>query len=250
MDSCSLDWFAVTSIFESLLERIKVDFPNVKIVCVRSDEAGCYHTTDLLAAIHDVSDRSGIAVERYDFSEPQQGKDVCDRVLCPTKTSIRRYCAEGNDIFNASDMRKALEERPVKGTTAAVCTLDESSENLKVLKIKIFSDLHKFQYEKEGLRTWRAYDVGPGKLIQWKFVYVKHQGTTNISLDEGHSFFKFSETRQLSLKNDQETPENTIDNDNQPPLFVCPEEGCSYNSDSFPELELHMALALNPSKKK
>ncbi|CAB3997608.1 Hypothetical predicted protein [Paramuricea clavata] len=74
--------------------------------------------------IQDVSDRSGIAVECYDFSEPQQGKDVCDRVLCPMKASIRRYCAEWNDILNASDMGKALEERPVKRTTAAVCTLD------------------------------------------------------------------------------------------------------------------------------
>lgn len=121
------------------------------------------------------------------------------------KASIRRYCAEGNDILNASDMRKASVERPVKGTTAADCTLDEFSKNLQAVKIQNFGDLHNFKYEKEGLLTWKAYDVGPGKLTPWESLYVKYQKTANVSLDEGQSFFS-SETRQLSNKNDQENP--------------------------------------------
>lgn len=249
-DSCSQDWFAVTSVFESLLENIKVDFPDVKTVCIRSDEAGCYHTTNLVAAVKDVGDRVGIAVERYDFSEPQQGKDICDRVLCPMKASIRRYCAEGNDILNGSHMRKALKERPVKGTTAAVNTLDESSQNLEVHKIKYFSEFHNFKYEKKGLLTWKAYDIGPGKLIPWKSLYVKHQGATNISLQEGQGFFITSEMRQLPVNEDQENPKNAIDSDDQPSLFVCPEVGCSYNFDSFSDLELHIDVGLHEIQKK
>ena len=31
---------------------------------------------------------------RYDFSEPQSGKDVCDRIISPMKGAIRRYCNE------------------------------------------------------------------------------------------------------------------------------------------------------------
>ena len=76
-----------------------------------------------------------IKVARYDFSEPQKGKDICDRVLCLMKAAIRKYCAEGHDIMNVGAMHEALKERPVKGTTAAVAILDESSKILEVQKI-------------------------------------------------------------------------------------------------------------------
>ena len=57
----------------------------------------------------------GITVARYDFSEPQQRKVVCDRMLCPMKVAITKYCAEGHDIINVGGMHEALKERPVKG---------------------------------------------------------------------------------------------------------------------------------------
>ena len=96
---------------KNLFQNIKVNFPNVKqafLQGVRSDEAGCYHCNHLIAAVKDIGDRVGITVARYDFSEPQQGKDVCDRVLCPMKAAIRKYCAEGHDIMNVGAMHEAL----------------------------------------------------------------------------------------------------------------------------------------------
>ena len=47
---------------------------------LRSDEAGCYHNNELIAAVCDIGNRVGVKVVRYDFSEPQYGKDVCDRM--------------------------------------------------------------------------------------------------------------------------------------------------------------------------
>ena len=54
---------------------------------------------------------------RYDFSEPQFGKDVCDRIISPLKGALRRYC---DDILTASDMYQALHAKQVKGTTAVL----------------------------------------------------------------------------------------------------------------------------------
>lgn len=71
-DSCSQDWYAVAL----TLKNIKVKFPEVKQAFLRSDEAGCYHSSQLIAAAKDIGDRVGIAVVGYDFSEPQQGKDI------------------------------------------------------------------------------------------------------------------------------------------------------------------------------
>ena len=69
------------------------------------------------------------------------------------KTGIRRYCNEGHDILTATDMRRALSERPVKGTSACVCAVDEAKNTLEVNKIDGFSKLHNFQIEEEGIRT-------------------------------------------------------------------------------------------------
>ncbi|CAH3188966.1 unnamed protein product [Porites lobata] len=120
------------------------------------------------AAIKDIGDRVGITVARYDFSEPQLGKFVCDRVLCPKKAAVRKYCAEGHDITNEGAMHEALKERAVKGTTAAVAILDESSKILEVQKIKQFSESHNFRYEESGIRVWKAYAVGVGRPIPWQ----------------------------------------------------------------------------------
>ena len=78
---------------------------------------------------------------RYDFSEPQFGKDVCDRIISPLKSALTRYCNEGNDISSASDMHRALEARKVKGTTAAVCELDSNQAVVKVGRNQLLSQL-------------------------------------------------------------------------------------------------------------
>ena len=93
--------------------------PQISQVSLTSDEAGCYHNNFLLAVVTDAGKRFGLTVTQYDFSEPQNGKDVCDRILCPMKSAIRRYCCEGNDVLPSKDMRTALSERPVRGTFEA-----------------------------------------------------------------------------------------------------------------------------------
>jgi hypothetical protein len=42
----------------------------------------------LIAAIKDIGKRVGIQIKRYDFSEPQQGKDICDRIICPQRSEL------------------------------------------------------------------------------------------------------------------------------------------------------------------
>ena len=96
-DCCQQDWFAVCSIFEDLLRNVSASKPLVRCVFLRSDEAGCYHNNALMSSLQDVGRRVGILVKRYNFSEPANGKELCDRILCPMKNSIRRYCDEGHD---------------------------------------------------------------------------------------------------------------------------------------------------------
>ena len=103
-NSCSQDWFTVLSILENLMSVIKRSDPLITKAYLRSDEAGCYHNSSLLASLRDIGSRQGIEIVRYDYSEPQYGKDMCGRILCPMKAAVRRYCNEGHDIVTAQDM--------------------------------------------------------------------------------------------------------------------------------------------------
>ena len=82
-DQCTQDWYAVTSIVENLLSNLKIEHPNLQRVYLRSDEAGCYHNSSLIAAARDVGERVGVVVEAEHFSEPQSGKDICDPSSVP-----------------------------------------------------------------------------------------------------------------------------------------------------------------------
>ena len=87
-NSCTQDWYAVTSVLKDLLYNIRKQIPNTSVAYLRSDEAGCYHNNFLIPAAKDVGERVGIRIERYDYSEPQQGKDICDCILCPMNSSF------------------------------------------------------------------------------------------------------------------------------------------------------------------
>lgn len=62
---------------------------------------------------------------RYDFSDPQAGKDICDRKTAPMKAHIRRWVDERHDVITAEDMKQALESHVgLRGCRAAVAEVD------------------------------------------------------------------------------------------------------------------------------
>lgn len=68
-----------------------------------SDNAGCYKSTEMMSILsrHE-------KVLSYDFCESQNGKGPCDRTGATLKSAIRRYINQGNDVLNASSMKKVL----------------------------------------------------------------------------------------------------------------------------------------------
>ncbi|KAK3747345.1 hypothetical protein QZH41_007276 [Actinostola sp. cb2023] len=236
VNSCSQDWFAVTSIVEQLLTMIHSEKPHISTVVLRSDEAGCYHNSQLLAALRDVGERVGISIARYDYSEPQFGKDICDRILCPMKGAIRRYCNEGHDILSAQDMHTALKERNVKGSTAAVCEIRPTEMDLEITKLQGMSAFHNFVYEKNDLRVWKAFGVGPGKVVPWKSIYHRNQSETRLEICENYGFFPPSPRR---IKTDSRVSEDPIP---EATVFECPDIACSQAFTDLESAELHACL--------
>jgi hypothetical protein len=102
-------------------------------------------------------------------------------------------------------MFAALKARPVKGCTATVCEVDPAVKEIKVNKILNFNIFHNFSFEKNGLRTWKAFEVGSGQLLSWRTLHVQFPAS-NISakpVSEGLDFWDVlqEELARLEKKN-------------------------------------------------
>ena len=166
LNSVPQGWFAVASILEHLLHTIKEQRPSVKVAYLRSDNAACYHCGPLLSVLHGISDRTGIAIRRYDFSEAQSGKDICDRRTAPLKIHAKRYGHEGHNISTAEELKEALESHGgVANTKVYVVDVDFSMQQLRKCAIPNVNNMNNFLLTEDGIRMWQAYQVGEGHFI-------------------------------------------------------------------------------------
>ncbi|KAK6194929.1 hypothetical protein SNE40_000459 [Patella caerulea] len=94
IEKCTQNWYSVISIVEATLCELKTRLPIIRTLDVRSDNAGCYHSASTILAMSGLSERHNIKVARYDFSEAQAGKDICDRKIVSLKSHIQRYINE------------------------------------------------------------------------------------------------------------------------------------------------------------
>ena len=78
-DECNQNWFSVASIIEDALTTIKWQEPRLNEAFLRSDNTSCYHCAILLLSLPSLGQRVGVCIVRYDFTEAQAGKDLCDR---------------------------------------------------------------------------------------------------------------------------------------------------------------------------
>ena len=202
---------------------------------MRSDEAGFYHNNCLVAAAREIGKRVGVAIVRYDFSEPQQGKDVCDHIICPLKSSIHKYCNEGYDVLNSDDMYAAIKKYPVKGTTASVAEVDESKKSIKVNKIDKFGSYHNFEFDGEEIKVWKAFGIGEGKSLKESSVVINHQQSTGLRVYKEFTEISSRLQRKVEPAEDEDASEKGS-------IFECMEENCNYVFSTFSDLEMHMDL--------
>ena len=159
-NECQQNWFAVASICEHVLRTIKEERPQIKKVFLKSDNAGCYHNGAYLVSLRDIGVRVGIDIERYDFSETQSGKGICDRKIASMKSHVRIYVNEKHDVVFAEDLKAALESSGgIKGCRVSVVEVNGLKET-GVVKWEGISFYSSFRYEEKGIRAWRAFGVG------------------------------------------------------------------------------------------
>ena len=259
-EECNQNWFAVASILENTLKPLKTSYPSLKEAFLRSDNAGRYHCGYLILSLSDIGKHTGITISRYDFSDPQAGKDVCDRRIATVKSHMRRFINEGNDIKSASNMKSAIDSYGgVKGCKSAEARIQESCQTMTKHSMTGILSLNNFSFKFTGLQVWKAYGIGPGKLIT--HAQLKRLGTpqeptgmiilkpfdeprqqrscaiTTVVEGQGGSA---GNTRQTTVTENQPDP-SLLQLTKEPEVqFPCPEEGCIKTYQSFKSLQKHL----------
>lgn len=246
---------------EHTLITIRQTKPEVTEVFFRSDNAGCYHCGFTLLSLPSLGARTGLEVKRYDVSEPQAGKDVCDRRIAAMKSHMQRFINEGHDVHTALDMKAALDSYGgVKVCYAAVVEINESSQNMAKHSLLGVQAINNFQFDATGMRVWKAYEVGPGK--QYSNAQLMKMGppqsATNIKVIQD---FGVPDQEVGALLNTRKRPLGSSGNDEQPQpegtspneghqgndreddvCFSCPEEGCVKKYVTFEGLQKHLDI--------
>ena len=164
LDNCTQDSALVIRIIIHVLEILKREHPEISRAFLRSDNAGCYHSSVTLSACRFMEERTGIAVARVVFSDPQGGKGPCDRKAATVKAHVRRWINEGHDIQTARDFYQAMNSL---GGVKGVRVVHEDAAELKEQQVKWegVSFLNNFEYTGQSIKVWRAYNIGHGKTV-------------------------------------------------------------------------------------
>ena len=153
------------------------------------------------------------------------------------KGAIRRDFNEGHNVLTASDMHTALKERPVQGCTASVCHVNETKKGIDIKKLQPLSAKHDFSYQQDGLRVWKAFQVGPGKLILWGEIYIKQQGATDLKTEQEN--FGFTPRVKHGSAHDSGDAESSGE---LGLVLECPEPAGARTFRSVEEMELRLSV--------
>lgn len=163
--SCTQDSCAVMAVMSDVLQQMKEIMPVLKSVYYWQDNAGCYHCGSTIVIAELCGRHHGLEVKRMDFADPQGGKGACDRKAGTIKAHMKIYHNAGNNIETASEMREAILSSggvPAVNVTISGPPDDSKFPHVKIEGISFYSNV---EYTSKGIKVWKAYKIGPGKLI-------------------------------------------------------------------------------------
>ena len=122
---------------------------------LRQDNTWCYHWANTILACRTFEQSTGIKVVFMDFSDPQGGKGVVDRLAATCKNHIWTYINAGNNVTTTAEKMEALLSfGGVEGVWVAILLSIE--ETVELQKISGISKINNFLFT-EGLPSSLAY---------------------------------------------------------------------------------------------
>ena len=173
----------------------------IDVIYGKSDNAKCYTANGYVLGMHHVCRVNDVFLKRYDYNEPQRGKDQADRESAVARRLMKSYVNSGNDLHNANDIKKGL--LYMGGPPCSyigIAEVSKSSCSLETDTIPGISSYHSYEFAKSSssssqisLKAWKYYNVGVGKNIT-AHVSEYHSGAVAIGSFTATSRQEFTST--------------------------------------------------------
>ena len=243
--SCSQEYVIVLAIISDIIERLKNIMPKLRSVSYRQDNAGCYRNGPNIFHAELLGNCHSVTIKQIDFSNLQGGKGACNRNAATIKSHMHLHLNEGNDITSPEDMMKAiLLSGGVPAMAVTLCGPPDIPD-MPTLKLDGVSQVSNVKYSDDGIRIWKAYKIGPGKLLPSKDLQLPIE-----SQIPSLSVIKTSDGQFTPIKSKNQKPRETVATEEPPSaqseagepnaLFSCPEEGCTMTFLRHSSLEQHL----------
>ena len=137
LDRCSQGIFTTACVIENDLKQFKKDYPNIRKIHCRNDNASCYAGASAVTVKQEIAEKLDLDITAIDFNEAQKGKDQCDGDGAVAKRAIKSYVTEGHNVLSAIQIKEALDNSSgsLRNSKASVISVGASEGNLEKAKI-------------------------------------------------------------------------------------------------------------------
>uniref|UniRef100_A0A914YDL3 C2H2-type domain-containing protein n=1 Tax=Panagrolaimus superbus TaxID=310955 RepID=A0A914YDL3_9BILA len=235
------DSTAVIAIILDVLKILKEK--GITSVILRSDNAGCYHSKEIILSLAQLSEESGVKITKFSFSEPQNGKGNSDRISALVKNKVRRYVRTGKNVCDEYEFFDALVETPgISYATISVATVIRvEKQTIPTTALRGIASFYVFIPKENGILVHRAANIGKGKLF-------KYNKSNNKKLLKIPSLKKEKEKTFGKIINEDQWRSGKTRNKAKPAaeeceIFDCPNEGCDETFSSYGDYMRHIVFS-------
>ncbi|CAC5361140.1 unnamed protein product [Mytilus coruscus] len=191
---------------------------------------------------------SGIRVARYDFSEAQSGKSICDAKIAHMRLKMRMYVSSGRNITSPFEMQAAIMDGTgVKACQCAVVEVDSTKQTMTSHRIKGINQMNNISFDGDDIIVWQAFNVGIGIKMQRSKLLKNEQLDTGLKV-----LSDFIGAKQIAGNITKKSKENatgdTAEHIEQS-VFYCAELGCTMQFSSYQGLQDHIDLSRHSDEK-
>ena len=170
LERCDQNMASTLSVADHVLNKFSADYPYIKNLSIKSDNAGCYAGNSSAEVSYRICAEKGIKLLRYDYSEPQKGKDQADRESALVRRNIQAYVNSGHDVVCASDIKDAISYRGAVNGCVSIVSVNPSRSKVTASKIPNIKAYHSVKYQEDGMILWKYYNIGPGHFTPYQNV--------------------------------------------------------------------------------
>ena len=161
---------------------------------------------------------------------------------------MRIHLNSGNDIETPEQMKDAiLSSGGVPSVNVTLCE-PMAATNITALKIPGVSLLNNIKFENDGIRVWRAYEIGPGKFIPRSKLNLPsspNMPSITVTSVQPNSFAAIKQRRKPTSPTETEDEDNLEETsptnvDDADRIFMCPEEGCTQTFLRHSSMQRHL----------